>query len=54
MNKDLEKLMQAERKNRRWLAELRVTRKRIAQEVDSPDRAKRLKLIDEEIASILK
>lgn len=54
MKPELEKLIQAERKNRRWLAELRITRRRVAQEVDSPDKAKRLKLLDDEIASLVK
>lgn len=52
MQKELENLLSAERKNRRQLAELRATRKKVAQQ-KQPD-AKVLAMIDEEIARLLK
>lgn len=52
MQKELENLLKAERKNKRQLAELRATRQRVAQQ-KSPD-AKVLAMIDEEIARLLK
>lgn len=52
-NSELLKLLQAERKNKRYLAELRTVRKKYVQD-KSPEGVKRLKMVDEEIASLLK
>lgn len=52
MKKELEELLKAERKNRRQLVELRATRQKVMQQ-SQPD-AKVLKMIDEEIAALLK
>lgn len=52
MKEELKKLVKAERKNKRELAELRAVRQKVSQQV-SPDQ-KVLKMIDEEIAALLK
>lgn len=52
MHADLEKMVKAERKNKRELAELRAMRQKVSQQKD-PD-LKVLKMIDEEIAKLLK
>lgn len=52
MKSELEKLVKAERKNKRQLAELRSMRKKVSEQVN-PDQ-KVLKMIDEEIAALLK
>lgn len=52
MKAEIEKLIKAERKSKRQLAELRAMRQKVAQQVQ-PDQ-KVLKAIDEEIANLLK
>ena len=52
MKAELEKLVKAERKHKRELAELRAMRNKVAQQVN-PDQ-KVLKMIDEAIAELLK
>ena len=51
MTTELEKILKVERKNRRQLAELRVTRHKLMQQ-KVPDQ-KVLKMIDDEIARLL-
>lgn len=53
MKPDLEKLLQVERKNKRYLAELRAVRKKLVGD-SSPEAVRKLKMIDEEIASLVK
>lgn len=52
MKDDLQKLLKAERKNKRQLTELRAMRQKVAQQ-KQPD-PKVLAMIDEEIAALLK
>lgn len=51
MKDDLKKLLLAERKHKRELAELRAMREKVARQVQ-PDQ-KVLKMLDEEIAKLL-
>jgi len=51
---ELEKVLEAERKNKRQLAELRALRQKVSHQVDSKDKTKMLAMIDEEIAAFLK
>lgn len=52
MREELVKIIKAERKSKRELAELRATREKVARQA-SPDQ-KVLKMIDEEIDKLLK
>lgn len=52
MREELKKMVTAERKHARELAELRALRKKVGQQKE-PDQ-KVLKMIDEEIAALLK
>ena len=52
MKSDLEKLLAAERKNKRELAELRALRAKTAQQKNADPKV--LAMIDEEIARLLK
>lgn len=53
MKAELEKVLLAERKNKRQLAELRALRLKLTREQVAPDQ-KVLKMIDDEIAALLK
>lgn len=54
MSSEIDKLLLAERKNKRWLAELRMVRKKYGAMLDTPERTRVLKVIDAEIATALK